>query len=113
MSKFIETWLLNGVSLWIIDHFTASISFADVMAIAFTALVLTILNSTIKPILKAVSFPLTFVTFGLFSLVINGAVLWAAFQLSEGSSIMSFGSAIWIALILAVLNSILDALFTK
>lgn len=113
MSKFIEVWLLNAVSLWIIDRFSESIAFSDVWAIVFTALALTILNQTIKPILKVVSFPLTVVTFGLFSLVLNGAVLWAAFALSNGSSIASFGSAIWISIVLAILNSILDSLFGK
>lgn len=113
MSKFVEVWLLNSVSLWIIDHFSEAITFSDVWAIIFTALALTILNQTIKPILKVVSFPLTMVSFGLFSLVINGAVLWAAFALSDGSTIASFGSAIWISIILAILNSILDKLFAK
>ena len=113
MKKFIGHWLLNAASLLIIGNFTAAVTFSDTMALLFTSLALTILNMTIKPVLKVVSFPLTFLTFGLFSLIINGAVLYAAFALSEGSSIASFGSAVWIAVVLAIVNSLIEGLFDK
>ncbi|MBO7703209.1 MAG: phage holin family protein [Solobacterium sp.] len=113
MGKFIEVWLINAVSLWIIDHFSAAVAFSDVTAIIFTALALTILNATIKPVLKVISFPLTILSFGLFSIIINALVLWAAFALSEGSAITSFGSAVWISIVLGILNGILDKLFSK
>lgn len=113
MSKFVELWIINALSLWIIDHFSSSVYFSDVMAVIFTALALTLLNSTIKPFLKVISLPLNVVTLGLFSLVINGLVLWAAFSFSIGSSIASFGSAVWISIVLAFLNSVLENVFSK
>lgn len=99
--------LTNAISLYIIDYFSASIAFSDTMAVFMTALILTLLNMTIKPILKVISMPISFLTFGLFSLVINGIVLYAAFAMSDGSAISSFGAAIWIAIVLAVLNSVI------
>lgn len=113
MSKFFEVWIINALSLWIIDHFSASIAFADYPALAVTALALTILNMTIKPLLKVLAFPLTAVTLGLFSFVINGLVLFAAFRFSDGSSIASLGSAIWISIILAFLNGVFEHLFVR
>ncbi|MBP3868478.1 MAG: phage holin family protein [Solobacterium sp.] len=108
MKKFISLWLVNAVSLWIVDYFSSAISFNDTMAIIVTALALTVLNSTIKPLLKVLSAPLSFLTFGLFSLVVNGFVLWVAFGLSDGSQIASFGSAIWISILLAFVNSLIN-----
>ncbi len=113
MGKLIRVWLINAVSLWIIDYFSVSVQFADLMAIAATAFVLTLLNMTVEPILKVISLPLTFLTIGLFSFVINGFVLWAAFQLSNGSSISSFGAAIVVSIILTFLNGVLDKVFSK
>ncbi len=103
--------MVNAVSLWIIDFFSASVTFTDTMSVLVTALALTVLNLTIKPVLKFLSAPLSFLTFGLFSIVVNGFVLWTAFELSNGSQIASFGSAIWISIVLAVLNSVINKLF--
>ncbi|MBR2676354.1 MAG: phage holin family protein [Solobacterium sp.] len=111
MGKFIRVWIVNTVSLWVIDYFSSYVQFSDLMAVAATALALTLLNMTIKPILKVISLPLTFLTFGLFSFVINGFVLWASFQLSNGSTISSFGAAIVISIILTVLNGLFNKIF--
>jgi putative membrane protein len=113
MKKILQGLFINVVSLWIIDHFSSSIAFADNWALFFTALALTLLNATVKPILKLISLPVTILTLGLFSLIINGAVLWLAFSMNEGSSIGSFGDAVWIAIVLAVLNSILGTFVGK
>lgn len=110
MKKFISLWLVNAVSLWIVDYFSTAISFNDTMAVIVTALALTVLNITIKPLLKVLSAPLSFLTFGLFSLVVNGFVLWVAFGASAGSQISSFGSAIWISIVLAIVNSLINKL---
>jgi len=113
MSKFFEVWIINALSLWIIDHFSSSVAFADIAALAVTALAVTILNQTIKPLLKVMAFPLTVTTLGLFSFVINGLVLWAAFRFSDGSTIASFGSAVWISILLAFLNGVFEHVFVK
>ena len=113
MSKFFEVWIINALSLWVIDHFSSSVAFADIAALAVTALAVTILNQTIKPLLKVMAFPLTVTTLGLFSFVINGLVLWAAFRFSNGSTIASFGSAVWISILLAFLNGVLEHVFVK
>lgn len=113
MSKFFEMWIINALSLWIVDHFSASVTFAGFSALAGTSLALTILNQTVRPLLKVVSAPLNFLTLGLFSFVINGLVLWASFSFSEGSSISTFGSAIWISILLAFLNGMFEKMFEK
>ena len=111
MRKFIERWFVNALSLWIIDYLADAVSFAARWAVIFSALALTVLNATVKPILKAISLPVTILTLGLFSLLINGAVLWLAFSMNEGSAIASYGDAVWISIVLAIINSILGSIF--
>ncbi len=111
MSRFLELWIVNALSLWIIDHFSTSVAFSDYVALLITALALTILNQTIRPLLKVLSFPIEVLTLGLFSFVINGLVLWAAFSFSSGSSIASFGTAVWISIVMAILNGIFEKIF--
>lgn len=103
------TWILNILSLWVVDGLMDSVYFVSFSAIAFTALLLTILNATVKPILKFLTFSISFITFGLFSLVINAIVLNLAIHLSSGSYIASFGMAIVAGVILSVVNSVLGA----
>lgn len=76
------------------------------------AAVIVLLNSTVKPVLRAIGLPLTILTLGLFALVINAAILllaeWVSAQLGLGLSIDSFGSAFLGAILLAVVNLILS-----
>ena len=52
MKKFLRGWVVNGLSLWVIDLLMDSISFGDGGALLATALLLTLLNMTLKPLLK-------------------------------------------------------------
>jgi putative membrane protein len=70
--------------------------------------VLSILNALIKPILSIISFPLTLLTFGLFSFVINALMLnlTSVFVGAANFGFSSFGAAILVALIMSVINMI-------
>lgn len=72
------------------------------------ALVLAVINHTIKPIISIVTLPVTVVTLGLFSFVINALMITIASWIVPGFSIPSF----WMALVFAVVLSIVNwALF--
>lgn len=68
------------------------------------AVVLAVINNTIKPIISAVAFPITVVTLGLFSFVINGAMIALAALIVPGFSIPSFAMAIVFAFVLSLVN---------
>lgn len=106
MNKFLVLWGVNALSLWVVDALMKSIYFADIWALLLTALVLTILNETLKPVLKFLSFPISVVTLGLFSLVINGAILYLAIAMTSanGSYINSFGMAVVASILLSFVN---------
>ena len=106
MSTLLKSWIANTLSLWLLDVMLSGIAFSDMTALLATGLVLGILNATIKPLLKVISLPVTVLTLGLFSLIINALVLELAFNLIGGTYISSFGTAIWAALLLGILNAI-------
>ena len=77
--------------------------------IAITAsFVLSILNLCVKPILHILSLPITFITFGLFSFVINAVMLkMTSFFVGESRfGFSSFGVALLVAVVLSLVNSI-------
>ena len=72
------------------------------------ALVMAIINHTIKPLFILISIPVNLVTLGLFSFVINGAmILLAARIVGSAFAIPSFLMAIYFAIVLAVVNWVL------
>lgn len=71
------------------------------------AIVLAVINNTIKPIISAVAFPITIITLGLFSFIINGIMIALAALIVPGFSIPSFIMAVIFAVVLSLVNSVL------
>ncbi len=71
------------------------------------ALVLAVINTTIKPIISIISLPITAITLGLFSFVINGAMIVLASYIVPGFVIPSFLYAIYFSIVLSLINWVL------
>lgn len=95
------TYILSGVH---INDFTTALIFA---------IILGILNLIVKPILKLLGLPLTILTLGLFSLVINAAVVYLADYFTDGMNIDSFGWALVFSIALSVITSLINGIFSK
>ena len=76
-------------------------------AALIAALVIGFINATLGLFLKVITFPLTLVTFGLFWLVINAAMLELATAIVPGFKVQSFGAAFWGAIVLSLVNMLL------
>jgi len=70
------------------------------------ALVLTLANAIVKPILIVLTIPITFLTLGLFLLVINALIIQLVDFLVPGFEVDGFWWALAFSLILSVVNSI-------
>ncbi len=78
MIGFVATVVGTGLALWVTSLVYKDISFGpetQVITILIVGAIFGVVNATIKPLLKALSLPLSIVTFGLFGLIINGALL--------------------------------------
>lgn len=69
------------------------------------ALVLSLANVLIKPLLVILTIPITFVTFGLFLLVINAVIILLVDYLVPGFEVQGFWWALAFSLILSLFNS--------
>lgn len=61
----------------------------------FFALVLSAINALVRPVLIVLTLPITILTLGLFTLVINVFTFWIASEISYGVEILSFSAAFW------------------
>jgi putative membrane protein len=104
MQGLLIRWALNAFALWLVDQLVAGIHVAGAASLFFAALVLGVLNALLRPLLLLVTLPINLLTLGLFTLVINGAMLRLAAAAVRGFTIESFGSAVLGALLLSVIS---------
>ncbi|KRN28488.1 hypothetical protein IV38_GL001490 [Lactobacillus selangorensis] len=78
------------------------------------SVVLAVLNALIKPILSILSFPITLLTLGLFTIIINGIMLeLTAAVVGAGFYFSSFGAAVLVAILLSIANTIISNHFQR
>ena len=70
--------IIGGIlSFWLAVEFVPGVEFTgELKYLAMAGAFLGLINFFIKPILKTITLPLRFLTFGLFSLIINMALIW-------------------------------------
>jgi putative membrane protein len=76
------------------------------------ALVLGLLNAFLRPIILLLTLPLTLLTLGLFTLVINAFVFWVATWFPVGVHVPDFGAAFVAALVVSVVSFLASRLLT-
>ena len=107
---FIRNLLINTLSIFAAGYVLSGIQ-VDTLAIALIlAIVMAVLNVTLKPLLILITIPLTVITFGLFLLVVNVLVLYAAEAMIDGFTIAGFWWALAFSLLVSFVNSILFGL---
>ena len=79
--------VITAFSLLILDWLLPGITIDTVTASLLAAISIGIVNGVVKPIIQLLSLPLTFVTFGLFSLLVNGFCLWLSSAFVPGFEI--------------------------
>ena len=99
--------VVNAISLYLVSNLMDSMYIGSLKSLLILTIIFGILNSTVKPILKFFSFPITFLTLGLFSLVINGFVLKLSFSMVSNVHLYGFVSAILASILLSIVNSVL------
>lgn len=107
---FLIRWLVNALALYLVTRVYEGVSFvpgADVGSILIAALVLGMVNALIRPVLLLLSLPVNMLTLGLFTLVVNGVVLWLVANVTA-LNVSGFGAAVIGAVVLAVVSWVLD-----
>ncbi|MCF7843788.1 phage holin family protein [Candidatus Gracilibacteria bacterium] len=84
-----------------------TLAFGTAWVALLTAIVLAVINHTIKPIFMLISIPVNLVTLGLFSFVINGFMILLADKLVPEFAIPSLLMAIYFSIVLSVINWVL------
>jgi putative membrane protein len=110
MKNFLLTWLGTALALLITSHIVPGFMIKTFVAALFAAIVIGLVNAIIRPILSVLAFPITLITFGLFTFVINALTLWLASAITPGSGfqIQGFIPAFLGSIVLSIVSSVIN-----
>lgn len=104
MLIFLVRWVITSLTILMIPSLVSGVNVRDFGTALAAAAVLGVLNMIVKPILVLLTLPLTFVTLGLFLLVINALIFQFAGALVSGLQIESFGPALLASIIVSIVS---------
>jgi putative membrane protein len=108
MMKALLRWALNALALMVLPALVSSIAVTGFVPALLAALIISLLNTLLRPILIILTLPVTILSLGLFALVINGLLFWAAAGLVPGLEISGFWGAFWGAIVYSLLSWLVD-----
>ena len=110
---FIIKILLTAVAAVVAAYLLPGVTIDGFLTALIVALILSILNTFIKPILVILTIPITIVTLGLFLLVINAILVMVTDYFVDGFTVSGWLTAIIFSLIVSVVTYILNAIVDR
>lgn len=109
MNKIIK-FLINGFAVYATAYLLSGVEVSGFGVALLVALVLAVLNVLVKPILILLSLPVTILTLGLFTFVIDAVIVLLASKIVTGFVIDGFWTAIVFSIVLAIISYVLEKL---
>lgn len=108
MPSFLLRWATTALAIGVAAQVLPGIRVDSVWAAVVAALLLGLVNVTLRPILLLLTLPLTVVTLGLFALVVNGAMLALVASVVKGVHVAGFWSAMLGAILISLVGGLLS-----
>ena len=104
-------WIINAGAVLLAAYVVPGITVSGFYTALVVALVLGIMNALIRPILIFLTLPITLLSLGLFTLVINALLFWFVSTVVKGFGVAGFGAAFWGALLVWAVSWLSNSLF--
>lgn len=101
--------ILSAVAVYLLAYLLPGVHVDDYIDAIGVALVISLLNIFLRPLLIFLTIPATIITLGLFLLVINAFIIWVTNLMLDSFTVDSF----WWALLFSLLLSIVNGLFMQ
>lgn len=95
--RHITTWILVALAFLALPYIIPGIAISSFKTALIIAAVWGLANVLVKPIMHVVLLPITIVTLGLFSIVINALLLWGVSWVAQVSNIGFSVNGFWAA----------------
>jgi putative membrane protein len=105
--KILIKLLLNAIAVMVLAEILNGVFVESYLTSLLVAVLLSVLNIFVKPILVILTLPVTILTLGLFLFVINALIILLADELIDGFRVDGIWTAILFSVLLCILQSIL------
>ena len=109
--NILARWLINALAIIVAAYLVKGVYVNNFTTALAAALILGIINITIRPILFFLTLPITILTLGLFTFVINACMILLASAIVPGFIVVNFWVALLFSLILTLINYFLNRIF--
>lgn len=110
--QFLVRWGLNIAGLFTAAQMITGISYQNrLVVLVLAALTLSVANALVKPFVVILALPALLFTLGIFSVVINGLMVYLAHLIYTPFKVESFTAAILAGLVIGLLNYIVTRVF--
>jgi putative membrane protein len=111
--RFLIRLLTNAAALWVATRLVPGVTFSGGwVPFLAVALVLALINATLRPLVKVLTCPLILLTLGLFALVVNGLMLWLTSAVSQslglGFHVTGFWAAFFGGLVISIVSTLVS-----
>jgi putative membrane protein len=114
MKKLFVSLLVNTIVLMVVAGYFEGFHLDGVGAAILASILLSVMNVIVKPILIILTLPVTVLSLGLFLIVINAITLMlTAGIMGSAFTIDGFGMALLAAIIISILNILINNLVVK
>jgi putative membrane protein len=103
--------LLSALTLLIIAYYVPSIYVDSVYIAVIVAIILGILNAVVRPVLIVLTLPITLLTLGLFTFVINALLFWFTASFIDGFVVEGFLAALIGSILMSATGTIFSKIF--
>lgn len=111
--KLLLRWVINALTLLACTQIIAGFHVSTFYSALVAALILGLLNAVIRPILILLTLPVTIVTLGLFTFVINGLLVWFMATFVKGVSVSGFLPALMVGILMWAVSTITSWFFKE
>lgn len=108
--QIIINLLINGLAVLISAYLLPGVKVDSYFTAIVVAVVLGLVNTVLKPILILFTLPITILTLGLFTFIINALMILLVSSLVSGFSVRGFWWALIFSLVLSLVNSFFHSL---
>ncbi len=108
--QLLVSLLLSSIAVFVTAYIMPGVQINGFMTALVVAVILGIINAVLKPILLIITLPITILTLGLFTLVINALLILLASSIVPGFHVDGFWTALFFGIILAIINGFLQAI---
>ncbi len=106
--KLLAKWFLHATALLALTALYTGVEISSFGAALIAALVIGLFNAVLRPLLVLLTLPVTVLSLGLFLLVINALLFWAAASILEGFQVAGFGAAFLGSLIYTLMGMVIN-----